>query len=88
MQPRGDTMKSQVAFTLRFDPGFYERVKTVSRCKGWSVSAFVHEAVARKLAEEDDALLFRAFTIVGEDASVADVEFAHDAQKEAALKDG
>ncbi len=80
-------MKSQVAFTLRFDPGVYERVKTVSRSKGWSVSGFVHDAVARKLAEEDDALLFRAFTIVGEDANVADVEFANNAQEEAVLKD-
>jgi len=81
-------MKSQVAFTLRFDPVFYERVKAVSRYKGWSISAFVHEAVARKLAEEDDSLLFRAFTVVGEDVSAADVEFARDAQKETVMKDG
>jgi hypothetical protein len=28
-QSRGDFMKRQVTFTLRFDPAFYERIKAV-----------------------------------------------------------
>jgi hypothetical protein len=51
------------------------------------VTSFVQEAVARKLAEEEAAALFQAFTLVGGDVEDASVEFAHDAQREAVLKD-
>jgi len=80
-------MKRQVAFTLRFDPIFYERVKAVSASGGRSVTSFVQEAVARKLDEEDAASLFQAFTLVGEDMTEVNVEFACNAQREVALKD-
>ncbi len=81
-------MKGQVAFTLRFDPAFYERVKAVSASEGRSVTSFVQEAVARKLEEAAAASLFQAFTLVGEDMEEgASVEFAHNAQREVALKD-
>jgi len=80
-------MKRQVAFTLRFDPAFYERVKAVSASEGRSVTSFVQEAVARKLDEAAAASLFQAFTLVGEDMAEASVEFARDAQREVALKD-
>jgi predicted transcriptional regulator len=80
-------MKRQIAFTLRFDPMLYERVKEVSDRVGRSVTSFVQEAVARKLQEEDTAALFHAFTLVGEDFEESNVEFACDAQREAALKD-
>ena len=80
-------MKRQIAFTLRFDPMLYERVKMVSERGGQSVTSFVQEAVARKLREEDAAALFDAFTLVGEDSEETNVEFACDAQREAALKD-
>ncbi len=77
-------MKRQVAFTLRFDPDLYQRLKSASRREGRSVTAFVQDAVARKLAEEEAATLFGAFTIVGEDMEEACVEFASDAQREVA----
>ena len=80
-------MKRQIAFTLRFDPMLYERVKTVSERGGQSVTSFVQEAVARKLREEDAAALFDTFTLAGEDSEETNVEFACDAQREAALKD-
>ena len=80
-------MKRQVAFTLRFDPTFYERVKAVSASGGKSVTSFVQEAVASKLHEEDAAALFQAFTLVGEDLEESNVEFARDAQQQVALKD-
>ncbi|PIP07126.1 MAG: hypothetical protein COX51_07285 [Syntrophobacteraceae bacterium CG23_combo_of_CG06-09_8_20_14_all_50_8] len=80
-------MKRQIAFTLRFDTAFYERVKAVSARRGRSVTAFVQEAVARKLNEEDAASLFQAFTLVGEDLEESSVEFACDAQRAAVLKD-
>lgn len=83
MQPWGDVMKRQVAFTLRFDPDVYQRVKSVSRREGRSITAFVQDAVARRLAEEEAAALFGAFTIVGEDLEGASVQFAEDAQREA-----
>ena len=80
-------MKRQVAFTLRFDPAFYERIKAVSASRGRSVTSFVQEAVARKLDEEAAASLFQAFTLVGEDMAETSVEFARNAQREVALKD-
>jgi uncharacterized protein (DUF1778 family) len=81
-------MKRQVAFTLRFDPDLYQRVKSASQREGRSVTAFVQDAVARKLAEEEAAAMFRAFTIVGEDMEEASVEFAADAQREVTSSGG
>ena len=80
-------MKRQIAFTLRFDPTVYARVKTVSERSGRSVTSFVQEAVARKLREEDAVALFDAFTLVGKDLEETNLEFARDAQREAVLKD-
>jgi len=80
-------MKRQIAFTLRFDPVVYERIKAVSECSGQSVTAFVQEAVTRKLREKDAAALFDAFTLVGKDLEETNVEFACDAQRETVLKD-
>lgn len=81
-------MKRQIAFTLRLDPIVYERVKAASGFSGQSVTAFVQDAIARKLREEDAAALFDAFTLVGEDTAEVNVEFARDAQWETMLKDG
>ena len=80
-------MEGKVAFTLRFNSTFYDRIKTVAERRGRSVTSFVQEAVARKLDDDEAASLFQAFTIVGEDREEASVEFARDAQQEAALKD-
>lgn len=80
-------MKKQVAFTLRFDPDLYERVKKVSRRKGRSLTAFIQEAVSKKLAEEEAASLYRAFTLVGQDMQESSVDYAHEAQQETVLKD-
>jgi len=79
-------MKRQHAFTLRFDPELYRRIKKACERKGRSVNAFVQEAIAGKLAEEADAALFEAFTLVGEDAPEASIEFAQNAQREVVLK--
>ena len=79
-------MKKQVPFTLRFDQDLYDRVKMTSKREGRSITAFVQEAVAKKLEEEETALLFEAFTLVGKDLNEASVEYAHDAQREVALK--
>jgi len=80
-------MKKQVAFTMRFEPDLYRRIKVTSGREGCSITSFVKEAVAKKLAEEESAALFNAFTLVGEDSNEASVEFAHDAQREVVLKD-
>jgi len=79
-------MKRQIAFTLRFDPRMYERVKMASHREGRSITAFVQEAVTEKLTEEDRDLLFEAFSLVAEDAEEADVRYAQDAQREVVLK--
>jgi predicted DNA-binding protein len=78
-------MNRQIAFTLRFDPNTYERVKTASHREGRSITAFVQEAVTDKLEEKERASLFDAFGLVGEDVAEADVEYARDAQGEVAL---
>ena len=80
-------MRRQVPFTLRFDQDLYDRVKMTSRREGRSITAFVQEAVAKKLEEEEAAILFEAFTLVGEDLHEASMEYAHDAQREVVLKD-
>jgi predicted DNA-binding protein len=80
-------MKKQVAFTLRFDPDLYERAKKVSRRKGRSLTAFIQEAVSKKLAEEEAASLYQAFTLVGQDMQESSVDYAHGAQQETVLKD-
>ncbi len=79
-------MNRQIAFTLRFDPDTYERVKMASHREGRSITAFVQEAVTEKLTEGDKALLFEAFNLVGEDVEETDVRYAEDSQKEVVLK--
>jgi hypothetical protein len=79
-------MKRQVAFTLRFNPELYQRIKAACQHEGHSINAFVQDAVARKLAEQDVSALFQAFSLVGEDMDEASVEFAHEAQREVLLK--
>ncbi len=79
-------MNRQIAFTLRFDPDTYERVKMASRREGRSITAFVQQAVTDKLTEEDRALLFEAFGLVADDADEVDVGYAQDAQREVVLK--
>ncbi len=79
-------MKRQVPFTLRFDQDLYNRGKMASKREGQSITAFVQEAVAKRLEEEEAAALFEAFTLVGEDLHEANVEFACDAQREVVLK--
>ena len=86
MQPKSGVIKRQVPFTLRFDQDLYDRVKMTSKREGRSITAYVQEAVARRLEEEEAAALFQAFTLVGEDLDEASVEFAHHAQREVALK--
>ena len=80
-------MKRQVAFTLRFDSEFYQRIKTASQLKGRSMAAFVQEAITRKLAEEDGAALFDAFTLVGQDVDEVTVDYASETQRAIALSD-
>jgi len=80
-------MKRQVPFTLRFDQDLYDRVKMTSRREGRSITAFVKDAVAKRLEAEEAAALFQSFTLVGEDLGEAGMEFGHDAQREVALKD-
>jgi predicted DNA-binding protein len=79
-------LKRHVPLTLRFDQELYDRVKMTSKREGRSMTAFVQEAVAKRLEEEEAAALFEAFTLVGEDLDEASVEFAHNAQREVALK--
>lgn len=79
-------MKKQIAFTLRFDADLYHRTKRACQHEGRSMTAFVQDAVARKLAAQDAAALFEAFTVVGVDADEASVDFAQDAQREVVLK--
>jgi predicted DNA-binding protein len=80
-------VKRQVAFTLRFDPDLYQRIKTASQLKGRSMAAFVQEAITRKLTEEDAVALFDAFTLVGQDVNEVSVDYASEAQRVIALDD-
>ncbi len=79
-------MNRQIAFTLRFDPDTYERVKMASRRERRSITAFVQEAVTDKLMEGDKTLLFEAFGLLADDADETDVRYAQDAQREVVLK--
>ena len=50
------------------------------------MAAFVQDAVTRTLARQDATALFQAFTLVGEDMHEANVDFAHEVQREVVLK--
>ena len=54
--------------------------------RGRNVAAFVEEALARKVAGEDAALLCVAFTLVGGDFHEASIKFARCAQRKVVLK--
>ena len=75
-------MRHGAALTLRLDEEIYLQVKELAQSKKTSISAFIQGVLSEALKNEEKRALYDAFTLVGQDGGVTDVEFALSAQRE------
>jgi hypothetical protein len=68
--------------TVRLPEDLYQQAGEVARRKQWSMNATIQEALRQLTFQDQQARLYEAFSLLGEDATEADVEFALDAQRE------
>jgi predicted DNA-binding protein len=81
--------QSQVYSTIsvRIPSDLHARSTTVAKISGKSLNALIVEALERIVSEEEERRLFDAFTELGQDREMSDVEFLFTAQAEVALYD-
>lgn len=70
------------SLTVRLPDDLYETARAVARRREVSLNALVQQGLEALARQEQDAHLYEAFGLLGEDAAEADVEFAQPAQRE------
>jgi len=75
-------------FTVRLPNDLYETARAAARRRELSLNALVQKGLETIAREEQEARLYEAFGVLGEDAAEADVEFALDAQREVVTREG
>lgn len=70
------------ALTVRLPEDLYRASAEVAKRRKVSLNSLVREGLNIILREEHYVRMYEAFGLVGEDASMTDVEFAVDAQRE------
>ncbi|GBC95976.1 hypothetical protein HRbin16_01776 [bacterium HR16] len=70
------------ALTVRLPEDLYRASAEVAKRRKVSLNSLVREGLNIILREERYVRMYEAFGLVGEDASMTDVEFAVDAQRE------
>ncbi len=74
-------------FSVRLPTELHGRSVNVARQRGESLNALIQEALDRFVADQEERLLFDAFTELGSDPELSDVSFAFEAQAEVARRD-
>src|SRR5579872_2311393 len=72
--------------TVRLKPDLYEAAARLSKQRRVSLNALVQESLARVVKEAEDRELYEAFEYLGQFPEGCDVEYAHAAQAEVALR--
>jgi predicted transcriptional regulator len=81
-------MSSKVkTLTVRLPLELYERVVETAERRDSSLNATVQEALHLLTQQDQQARLYEAFSLLGEDAAEADVEFAFEAQRQVVTRD-
>ena len=83
MKPKSATR----SLTVRLTPEVYESSVRVAKRRRISLNSLVHESLAKQIEAEEDSQWRDWFDGLGRNQDEASVEFAIDAQSEAALKD-
>jgi hypothetical protein len=73
--------------TVRLPMDLYQQAGEAAQRRKQSMNATIQEALYLLMREERQAQLYEAFSLLGEDAAEADVEFALDAQREVVARD-
>ena len=73
--------------TVRLRGDLYETARALARRRQLSLNALVQQGLETIAREEEEAKLYEAFGLLGEDAAEADVEFALDAQREVVTRE-
>lgn len=74
-------------FSIRLPAELHGRSVNAAKRRGESLNALIQEALDRFVAEQEERLLFDAFTELGSDPELSDVSFAFEAQAEVARRD-
>lgn len=70
------------AVTVRMTPELYVETAELAQARGVSLNQMLVESLERRLESERHARLYDAFTLLGQDAEEASVEFASEVQRE------
>jgi hypothetical protein len=72
--------------TVRLDPELYAAAADLSKKRRVSLNALIQETLTRAIKEAEDKELFEAAELLGQFPEESDVEYAHVAQAEVALR--
>lgn len=70
------------ALTVRLPTSLYEKGKALAEQRNISLNELLLDALGAAISREEQAALFAAFSEVGADAGLSDVDFAMAAQRE------
>ena len=72
--------------TVRLRPDLYEAAMRLAKRRSSSLNTLIQETLAEAIKEEEDRELYEAFELLGQFPEECDVEYAHAAQAEVALR--
>lgn len=73
------------ALTIRVKSPLYQQAKHLAKREGKSLNAWVQKVLAEKIAAEEQKELYDAFTALGKDTELSNVESYWQAQREVVL---
>lgn len=71
-----------MALTVRLPTALYERVRALAELRDTSLNSLLTDALNTAVSQQEQAMLFAAFSEVGADGDLTSVEFATSAQRE------
>lgn len=78
---------SYQALSVRLPIDLHTRSVIIASKAGESLNVIIQRALDRYVVEQEERLLFDAFTELGSDSEMTDIGFAQEAQSEVALRD-
>ena len=79
---------NQATMSIRLPAGLHQASRDLARRRGISLNSLVEESLVALIAADEEERFFQSFTLLGQDESECDVEFALPAQREVMARDG
>ena len=73
--------------SLRLDPGLHRSITKIASQRNISINALVHEQLEQAVRVEETKARYDAYTQLGQDEELCDVDYARFAQAEVMLRD-